>query len=74
MERGGRVLMVTVKHDARDDQTPPFSVPEAEVRALFESLFEVTLLEHTSAGAQHRRVASGECSYFDELCFLLTRR
>ncbi|MGP7732819.1 thiopurine S-methyltransferase [Oceanimonas smirnovii] len=74
LESDGRVLMITVDHDAQEDQTPPFAVKEADVRALFAPYFEISLLEHTCLGAQHRRVASGECSYFDELCFLLTRR
>ncbi|OYD21339.1 thiopurine S-methyltransferase [Oceanimonas baumannii] len=74
MAAGGRVLLVTVDHDSKQDQTPPFAVAEAEVRALFEPYFELKVLEQTHAGELHRRVASGECSYFDELCYLLTRR
>ncbi|AEY02072.1 thiopurine S-methyltransferase [Oceanimonas sp. GK1] len=70
---GGRVLLVTVDHDAQAP-SPPFAVNEAEVRTLFEPCFEVALLAHLEEGARNRRVAAGECTFFDEWCFLLTRR
>lgn len=34
LDPGARVLLITFEHDA-DDGSPPFSVPEAEVRALY---------------------------------------
>ncbi|OXY82913.1 thiopurine S-methyltransferase [Oceanimonas doudoroffii] len=71
---GGRVLLVTLNHDSAKDQTPPFAVDETEVRTLFESRFEVSLLDRQQQGRQHPRVAAGDCTFFDELCFLLTRR
>ncbi|WP_107852208.1 thiopurine S-methyltransferase [Oceanimonas marisflavi] len=74
MSSAGRVLLVTVNHDSVKGQQPPFAVNEAEVRTLFEPYFEVELLAHTREGSQNRRVVAGECTFFDELCFLLTRR
>ena len=74
VKAGGRVLLVTVNHDSAQDQSPPFAVNEREVRTLFDPYFEVVLLERTEEGSNNRRVAAGECSFFDELCFVLTRR
>ncbi|WMC11902.1 thiopurine S-methyltransferase [Oceanimonas pelagia] len=73
MQAGGRMLLITVNHDGPEEQAPPFAVDETEVKALFEPHFEVKLLQRIEEGRQNRRVAAGECRFFDELCFVLKR-
>lgn len=54
---GGTVLLICFEYDQSKLDGPPFSIPEADVHALFESRFEVALLEHIDepAGERFRR-------------------
>lgn len=71
---GGRLLLVTVEYTPPQSDTPPFSISEAEVRRLFAPCFEITLLGRIEEGMGNPRVAAGERTSFDELCFKLVRR
>ncbi|ENY72222.1 thiopurine S-methyltransferase [Aeromonas diversa CDC 2478-85] len=70
---GGEILLVTVEYQPDPQREPPFSVSELEVRRLFEPHFAVTVLGRQREG-DHPRVASGQLSYFDEVCYRLVRR
>jgi len=50
-----RVLLVTMEYPAGAMQGPPFSVDEAEVRALYQPNFQVTLLRHLDILADNPR-------------------
>mmetsp|Transcript_11449 Transcript_11449/g.15399 ORF Transcript_11449/g.15399 Transcript_11449/m.15399 type:complete len:148 (-) Transcript_11449:62-505(-) len=76
LQPGGRLLLVTVEHDAFADGRlgPPFEVTEGEVRTLFGGSFEIRLLRredrfHADAGMRARG-----CTRFNECAYLLTRK
>ncbi|GAA3529090.1 thiopurine S-methyltransferase [Zobellella aerophila] len=71
---GGQMLLITLDYAPAQSEGPPFSVTETEVRRLFEPCFEITLLGRIEEGMNNPRVASGERTFFDELCFKLVRR
>ena len=57
---GCRGLLVTLEYPQAEKQGPPFSVPEAEVRMLFEPQWDVDLLERRDIlAAQPGFVAEG---------------
>lgn len=45
LKKGGLYLLIAIEYDQSERPGPPFSVPEAEIRALYEDEFEVTLKE-----------------------------
>lgn len=73
MERDGQILLVTLEYQPEQQQQPPFSVGEMEVRHLFERDFCVEVLGRATE-RDHPRVQSGQLSYFDEVAYRLTRR
>lgn len=73
VEAGGQVLLVTLEYQPEQQQQPPFSVGEMEVRNLFERDFGVEVLGRATE-REHPSVLSGQLSYFDEVAYRLTRR
>lgn len=73
VEAGGQVLLVTLEYQPEQQQQPPFSVGEMEVRTLFEHDFSVEVLGRATE-LDHPRVISGQLSYFDEVAYRLIRR
>lgn len=71
---GGVVLLITVHYAPEQQQSPPFSVSEPRVRTLFERYFTIDHCATLVEGAGNRRVASGELTFFNELCFVLKRK
>ncbi|MGB5853921.1 MAG: thiopurine S-methyltransferase [Oceanisphaera sp.] len=71
---GAVLLLVTVDYAPDQQQGPPFSVPEHAVKSLFEPYFTIEARNKISEGPDNPKVASGELSYFDELCFVLVRK
>lgn len=71
---GAMMLLVTVDYAPIQQQSPPFAVPEEEVHRLFGEQFSVRLLGRLEEGQGNPRVASGERTFFNELCFALRRR
>lgn len=71
---GATMLLVTLDYAPIQHESPPFSVNEAEVKRLFGADFEVAFLGGIEEGSANPRVASGECEFFNELCFSLRRR
>lgn len=49
LPKGATVLMITVDYDVQEMSGPPFSVPPAEVEAIFGGPFEVSVLESMDA-------------------------
>lgn len=69
---GGRILLVSVEHDAFPDGRlgPPFQVKEYEIRQLFPG-FDVRFLHREDKSAEFRERG---LSHFFEVAFLLTKR
>lgn len=54
-------LLVSFDYDQSNQEGPPFSVPESEIRALYQSAYDITLLESQSlAGGLKGNVAAEE--------------
>lgn len=71
---GAVLLLITVNYAPEQQQTPPFSVSEQEVNSLLEPYFTIERCGKTAEGSANPRVASGELTFFDELCFVLKRK
>lgn len=76
MAAAGRVLLVTVEHDAFSDGRlgPPYEVSEEEVRQLFGGAFEVRLLQREDRMEAEPTWRKRGCTRFSEAAYLLTRR
>merc|ERR1712048_1431675 len=76
ISQGGKVLLVTVEHDAFADGRlgPPFEVTEVEVEALFGSSFSVKLLHREDRLDIDAGMKARGCSRFHECAYLLERR
>ncbi|MGO4998384.1 thiopurine S-methyltransferase [Oceanisphaera sp. W20_SRM_FM3] len=73
LKPGASLLLITVHYAPEQQQAPPFSIDEQAVFALFTPYFTVALRSKMKEGHANPRVASGELSFFDELCFVLVR-
>ena len=73
LKPGATLLLITVHYAPEQQQAPPFSVSESAVHALFAPYFTIEMRGRTAEGLAHPKVASGELSFFDELCFVLVR-
>ncbi|WP_417618227.1 thiopurine S-methyltransferase [Oceanisphaera sp.] len=71
---GAVLLLITVNYAPEQQQSPPFSVSEQAVKGLFETHFTIEPCGKIAEGQTNPRVASGALSFFDELCFVLTRK
>lgn len=73
LKPGATVLLITVHYAPEQQNAPPFSVDETRVQDLFSPYFSVTMRGRHHEGQDNPRVAGGELSFFDELCFELVR-
>ena len=71
----GAMLLVAVEHGPFDGGKlgPPFSIPEAEARALFAGTFRVDLLKREDRLVAEPAWAERGCTEFFETTYLLTR-
>lgn len=70
---GCRGLMITLEYPQEDRDGPPFSVPESEVRALFQPQWEVELLDRRPIPQDHPGYVGG-ASRLDTAVYGLRRR
>ncbi len=63
---GGRILLVTLDYPQDELAGPPFSVPKAEVEALFANC-KVTHLERDDADETHPRRQRGLSRFAEEV-------
>ncbi|OAN17953.1 thiopurine S-methyltransferase [Photobacterium jeanii] len=68
---GGRILLVTLDYPQDQMDGPPFSVPEAEVKALFEGC-QITHLERDDADETHPRRQRGLTRFAEEVWLIET--
>lgn len=66
------ILLLTFEYPGRDIDGPPFSVDEAEVRALYASRRRVTRLDSVDRLADEARLAERGLTRLEEHAFLLT--
>lgn len=71
LDAGTRVLLITLDYDQQEMKGPPFSVPEAEVRALFGGAFAVRRLAEADVWAENPRFRQRGLSRLSELVFEL---
>ncbi|KAK3282104.1 hypothetical protein CYMTET_10141 [Cymbomonas tetramitiformis] len=75
---GGQILLVTFDRAAGSlngmRHGPPFSVPEAEVRRLFEDRYEIQLLERKNVINEYQRFQDQGVTTLYEDVFLLTKK
>lgn len=72
LPRGGRVLLVTFDYDQAKMEGPPFSVPEAQVLALFGERCRVERLETLEYDEQRPRFRDAGVDRVREEAWLLT--
>src|SRR5690606_1565240 len=67
-------LLVTLEYPQAQMQGPPFTVPEAEVRGLFEADWDVELLERRDILAQEPRFSADGGTALSTAVYRLRRR
>lgn len=71
---GCRGLLVTLEYPAHEKDGPPFTVPEAEVRALYGRDWDVDVLERRDILAQQRLFAEEGVTALETVVYRLRRR
>lgn len=71
---GCRGLLITLEYPQHEKQGPPFSVPEAEVHALFDAAWNVELLERRDILAQQPAFQAEGVTALDTVVYRLERR
>lgn len=69
---GGRVLLVTIEHDAA--QGPPFSVDAAEVAARYGAAFEIRELASEDVTQENAHIVAKGATFVRERCYALAKR
>jgi thiopurine S-methyltransferase len=70
---GCRGLMITLEYPQHEKQGPPFSVPDAEVRALFGRDWDVTVLERRDILAQQPGFQAEGVTAMDTVVYRIRR-
>lgn len=71
---GCRTLLITMEYPQAEKNGPPFSVPEAEVRALYERDWDLHLLERRDILAQEPGFAAAGVSALATVVYRLSRK
>ena len=71
---GCRGLLVTLEYPQGEKQGPPFSVPEAEVRALYGSAWDIAVLERRDILAGQPGFVAEGVTALDTVAYRLERR
>jgi thiopurine S-methyltransferase len=71
---GCRGLLVTLEYPPHEKQGPPFAVPEAEVRELYDRDWTVTTLERADILAQQPGFAAEGVSALETVAYRLAKR
>ncbi|MBS37144.1 MAG: thiopurine S-methyltransferase [Thiotrichales bacterium] len=71
---GVRTLLVTLDYDQGEMSGPPFSVPESEVRELYQAHYAIETLETEEVLAEHERFAQKGLTGLFENVYLLEPR
>lgn len=68
---GSEIFAITIAYDQGKMKGPPFSVPENEVQDLYNSAFDVSVLESRSGPDQVGNLGARGLDTLTESCFLL---
>lgn len=71
---GTRMLLVTLTYNSAEMNGPPFSVPDDEVRALFQDGFDITLVEQVDALTDNDGLRKRGLTALTESVYILTRK
>lgn len=73
LQPGSRILLISMDYDESKMQGPPFSVPENEVRGLFEKQFSIDIITCSSGQDIVGNLAARGLDTLDEKVYLLER-
>lgn len=71
---GGRILLVSFEYPQEEMPGPPFCVPQAEIRALFGTQFDIAALGRADILDQEPRFRARGLTRLAETCWLLQKR
>jgi thiopurine S-methyltransferase len=74
MPADGQVLLVGLDYNQQEMQGPPFSIPQARVRELFEKWFDVTVLDARNGLTKSEHLAKRGITRLEEATYHLRRR
>lgn len=74
MPSGARALLITLEHEGSGEVGPPFSVPSAEVRALYDGALEVEELERNDVLESEPRFKTRGITALFEVAYALRKR
>ena len=74
MPAGASVLLVGLDYDPKEMQGPPFNLPQARVRTLFEPSFDVTLIEAKDGLAKSDHLSKRGVTWLEEASYVLRRK
>ncbi len=74
MPAGSPMLLVGLDYDPKEMQGPPFNIPQARVRELYEAAFEVLVIEAKDGLAKTDHLAKRGVTWLEEASYLLSRR
>lgn len=70
---GGQVLLIGLDYNPSEMGGPPFSVPEARVRELFEDEFEIEVLDKRDGLTKSEHLAKRGVTRLEEASYLMKR-
>jgi thiopurine S-methyltransferase len=74
MPKGAKVLLVGLDYDPQEMQGPPFNIPQARVRELFEKDFSVSFLDARDSLAKTDHLKKRGITRLEEATYLLVRK
>lgn len=74
LKPGTKILLVSLTYDAAEMKGPPFSVPDDEVRALFQDCFDITSIKTIDVLAGNDGLRQRGLTALTETIYLLTRK
>ncbi len=74
LTRGTKILLITLSYAQHEMNGPPFSVPDDEVRALFENHFDISVQNQSDALADNDGLRQRGLTALTETVYLLERK
>lgn len=73
MPAGSPTLLVGLDYNPQEMQGPPFNIPQARVRELYEPAFDVTVIEAKDGLSKSDHLAKRGVTWLEEASYLLRR-
>ena len=74
MPFASQTLLIGLDYKQAEMKGPPFAIPRAHVHALFDSYFDVTLIEARDGLAKSDHLSKRGVTYLEEATYILRRR